>query len=90
MKCCVNKCTNEDHQGNGFYLNVTEPSFGKVGHEWICSPCWNTIVGKNEYPQYTQIYRNMKDQWQTFCNCAIPINVHGLCLECSKNIEKER
>ena len=30
-----------------------------------------------------------KEQSQPICDCTIPINVHGLCLECSKNIKKK-
>lgn len=61
MECSVHKCKNKDHQGNGYFLNVTESSFGKMGHEWICCPCWYAITGTNKYSQNTQIYRNMKE-----------------------------
>jgi hypothetical protein len=59
MECLVGKCVNKDDQGNGFFLNVTEPSYGKVGHEWICSPCWDAMRNYPN-PQYSQIFRNMK------------------------------
>lgn len=64
MKCIVDKCQNHDHQGNGMYF--TDRFSGKNWKEiWICMPCWGAIRGMNTYPQFTQIYRNMKRAWQT-------------------------
>ncbi len=61
MECLVHKCENQDYQGNGFFLNVTEPNFGKVGHEWICAPCWGALRGYQGV-QYSQVFRNMKEK----------------------------
>lgn len=62
MECLVNKCTNAEHQGNGLYLNMTDPEFGSVGHEWICAPCFDALIGVKD-ARFTQVFRNMKEQF---------------------------
>lgn len=58
MDCLVDKCTNKDNQGAGMYLTdrVSGPDWINI---WFCYPCWNTIMGKNDYPQFSQVYKNM-------------------------------
>ena len=63
MECLVGKCVNNEDQGNGLYLHVTDKKFGKMGVEWVCMPCWDAFTDKSSYPQYSQVFRNMKDRF---------------------------
>jgi len=61
MECTVNKCTNKENEGGGYYLHVVEAEFGILGVEWVCIPCWLALLGKED-ARFSQVYRNMKEQ----------------------------
>lgn len=58
MECLVENCKNKDHQGNGYFLHVVDATFGMLGMEWICIPCWETLKGMN-IEKHSQLYRNV-------------------------------
>lgn len=60
MKCLVYKCKNQDLHERGIFINIMDEN-DNTAPFWICMPCWDTITGKNDFPQYTQIYKNIKE-----------------------------
>lgn len=58
MECIVRNCTNEDHKGNGIFLNAISGAIRHVELLWICMPCMDTLVGKH-IEVHSQLYRNI-------------------------------
>ncbi len=58
MECIVRSCTNQDHQGNGIFLNAIEGSIKHTELIWICIPCWLTLKGER-IEKHSQLYRNV-------------------------------
>ena len=57
MECCVDNCSNKDHQGYGMYFEVTTPGWKDKKRWWVCEPCRETFI--HGCGKYSQVFRNV-------------------------------